>query len=84
MAVDPERQARVDAGHSQNGTMYVNEVRKGHDKPTVPNGDLVYMSTNLAELGSPKLSGAEGKTLEPGNYTVPGNKDGKTEGEDKP
>ena len=84
MAMDPERQAKVDSLHIQNGTMSVNEVRKEHDQPTVPNGDLVYMSTNLAELGSPKLSGVDGKTLEPGNYTVPVNKDGKTEGEDKP
>ena len=83
MAMDPERQAKVDALNLQTGVKTVNELRKEHDQPTVPNGDIVYMSTNLAELGSEKLSGNEGKTLEPGNYTVPGNKDGKTEDEDK-
>ena len=71
MAMDPERQAKVDALNLQTGVKTVNELRKEHDQPTVPNGDIVYMSTNLAELGSEKLSGNEGKTLEPGNYTVP-------------
>jgi hypothetical protein len=74
MAMDPERQAKVDALNLQTGVKTVNELRKEHDMPTVPNGDIVYMSTNLAELGSDKLSGNEGKTLEPGNYTVPQNK----------
>ena len=71
MAMDPERQAKVDLLHIQTGVKTVNEVRKEHDQPTVPNGDIVYMTTNVAELGSAKLSGADGKTLEPGNYTVP-------------
>ena len=82
MAMDPERQAKVDALNLQTGVKTVNELRKEHDQPTVPNGDIVYMSTNLAELGSEKLSGNSGQTLQPGNYTVPGNKDGKTEGEE--
>ena len=82
MAMDPERQAKVDALNLQTGVKTVNELRKEHDQPTVPNGDIVYMSTNLAELGSEKLSGNSGQTLQPGNYTVPGNKDGKTDGED--
>ena len=73
MAMDPERQAKVDLLHIQTGVKTVNEVRKDHDQPTVPNGDIVYMTTNVAELGSAKLSGADGKTLEPGNYTVPAN-----------
>lgn len=71
MAMDPERQAKVDQLNLQTGAMTVNEIRKAHDQPSVENGDIVYVSTNLAELGSPKLSGADGKTLEPGNYTVP-------------
>lgn len=71
MAMDPERQAKVDALNLQTGVKTVNELRKEHDQPTVPNGDIVYMSTNLAELGSEKLSGNDGRTLEPGNYTVP-------------
>jgi hypothetical protein len=84
MAMDPERQAKVDALNLQTGVKTVNELRKEHDMPTVPNGDIVYMSTNLAELGSDKLSGNEGKTLEPGNYTVPGKQGGNPDGEDKP
>ena len=71
LAMDPERQAKVDLLHIQTGVKTVNELRKEHDQPTVPNGDIVYMTTNVAELGSAKLSGADGKTLEPGNYTVP-------------
>ena len=82
MAMDPERQAKVDALNLQTGVKTVNELRKEHDQPTVPNGDIVYMSTNLAELGSEKLSGNSGQTLQPGNYTVPGNKDGKTDDEE--
>ena len=82
MAMDPERQAKVDALNLQTGVKTVNELRKEHDQPTVPNGDIVYMSTKLAELGSEKLSGNSGQTLQPGNYTVPGNKDGKTGSEE--
>lgn len=82
MIMDPERQAKVDALNLQTGVKTVNELRKEHDQPAVPNGDIVYMSTNLAELGSEKLSGNSGQTLQPGNYTVPRNNDGKTDGEE--
>ena len=71
LAMDPERQAKVDLLHIQTGVKTVNELRKEHDQPTVEKGDIVYMTTNVAELGSAKLSGADSKTLEPGNYTVP-------------
>ena len=70
MAMDPERQAKVDQLNLQTGAKTVNEIRAEHDMPTVEKGDLVYVSTNLAELGSPKLSGQTGQVLEPGNYTV--------------
>ena len=70
MAMDPERQAKVDQMNLQTGAKTVNEIRAEHDMPTVEKGDIVYVSTNLAELGSPKLSGQTGQVLEPGNYTV--------------
>lgn len=54
-AMDPERQAKVDQLNLQTGAQTVNEIRAGHDMPAVEGGDTVYVSTNLAELGSPKL-----------------------------
>ena len=43
--------------------MTVNEIRKQFDMPAVDGGDTIYLSTNLAELGSDKLRG--GAALEP-------------------
>lgn len=71
LAMDPERQAKVDQLNLQTGAKTVNEIRAEHDMPSVEKGDIVYVSTNLAELGSKKLSGDDMKELEPGNYTVP-------------
>lgn len=71
LAMDPERQAKVDQLNLQTGAKTVNEIRAEHDMPSVDKGDTVYVSTNLAELGSKKLSGDDTKELEPGNYTVP-------------
>ena len=71
LAMDPERQAKVDQLNLQTGAKTVNEIRAEHDMPSVDKGDIVYVSTNLAELGSKKLSGDDTKELEPGNYTVP-------------
>ena len=71
LAMDPERQAKVDQLNLQTGAKTVNEIRAEHDMPSVDKGDIVYVSTNLAELGSKKLSGDDMKELEPGNYTVP-------------
>lgn len=70
LAMDPERQAKVDQLNLQTGAMTVNEIRANHDMPAVNKGDIVYVSTNLAELGSPKLSGESSTELKPGNYTV--------------
>ena len=53
--MDPERQAKVDQLHLQMGWT-VNEIRADHDLPAVDKGNIVYVSTNLAELGSKKLS----------------------------
>ena len=55
LRMDLERQAKVDQLNLQTGAKTVNEIRKQYDKPAVENGDIPYVSTNLAELGSPKL-----------------------------
>ena len=70
LAMDPERQAKVDQLNLQTGAKTVNEIRAEHDMPSVEKGDIVYISTNVAELGSTKLSGESATELKPGNYTV--------------
>ena len=55
LAMDPERQAKVDQLNLQTGVKTVNELRAEHDMPSVPEGSIPYVSTNLAELGSEKL-----------------------------
>ena len=50
LAMDPERQAKIDQLHLQAGWR-VNEIRAQHDLPSVDKGDIVYISTNLKELG---------------------------------
>ena len=55
MRMDLERQAKVDQLNLQTGAKTVNEIRKQYDMPAVDGGDIVYVSTNLAELGSAKL-----------------------------
>ena len=72
LAMDPERQAKVDQLNLQTGAKTVNEIRAEHDMPSVEMGNIVYVSTNLAELGSAKLSGEAPTELVPGNYTVKG------------
>lgn len=67
LAMDPERQAKVDQLNLQTGAMTVNEIRQEHDMPSVEFGDTVYVSTNLAELGSDKL---KGKVQPPSEPTV--------------
>ena len=59
LRLDKEAQAKVDQLQLQTGAATVNEIRAQYDRPAVPNGDIIYVSTNLAELGSPKLSGAQ-------------------------
>lgn len=56
LAMDLERQAKVDQLHLQMGWT-VNEIRAEHDMPAIENGDISYVSTNLAVSGSEKLSG---------------------------
>lgn len=71
LAMDQERQAKVDQLNLQTGAKTVNEIRAEHDMPAVEKGDIVYVSTNVAELGSTKLSGETSTELKPGQYTVP-------------
>ena len=70
LAMDPERKAKVAQQRLQSGIASVNELRAEDDMPAVDKGDIIYVSTNLAELGSTKLSGETSTELEPGNYTV--------------
>ena len=60
LAMDPERQAKVDELNLRTGVKTVNELRSAHDMPSVPDGDIVYVITNLAELGSAKLRDVSG------------------------
>lgn len=83
LAMDPERQAKVDQLNLQTGAKTVNEIRAEHDMPSVDKGDIVYVSTNVAELGSQKLSGEPVTELQPGNYTVKGQQEPAKEGEEK-
>lgn len=55
LRLDKEAQAKVDESRLRTGTATVNELRKQYDMPAVPDGDIVYVLTNLAELGSDKL-----------------------------
>lgn len=71
LAMDLERQAKVDQLHLQMGWT-VNEIRAEHDMPSIEKGDIAYISTNLAELGSEKLRGNTAQ----GRPTVQPNEDG--------
>lgn len=66
MMFDKKGQAQIDKMNLETGSMTVNEIRKQYDMPAVPDGDKVYISTNLAELGSDKLRGNSGGNPEPG------------------
>jgi HK97 family phage portal protein len=65
LRLDKEAQAKVDQLQLQTGAATVNEIRAQYDRPSVEGGDTIYVSTNLAELGSPKLSGAQPAPAEP-------------------
>ena len=70
LRMDLEKQAKVDQMRLKMGWT-VNEIRNQYDMPAVEKGDIVYIETNVAELGSPKLSevsggrSSEDKTDEP-------------------
>ena len=52
--LDAKGQAEIDKLHLDTGWS-VNELRNQYDLPSIPEGDAHYVSTNLAEVGSPKL-----------------------------
>lgn len=71
LRLDKEAQAKVDQLQLQTGAATVNEIRQQYDRPAVEGGDIIYVSTNLAELGSPKLSGEQpAPTQEPNPQDV--------------
>jgi phage portal protein BeeE len=81
LAMDPERQAKVDLLELQTGASTINEIRAQHDRPSVENGDTPMASANLMTLDA--LIAKSGTTeLKPGNYTVkePTNQDNNEEG----
>ena len=63
LAMDPERQAKVDQLNLQTGAKTVNEIRQEHDMPAVENGDEPMASANLMTL---KALLAKSATAEPG------------------
>ena len=71
--LDAKGQAEVEQLNLQTGAATVNEIRAQHDKPAVKDGDIVYVSTNLAELGSEKLSSAGAGGGRPAQDTIPDN-----------
>ena len=86
MRLDKESQAKVDQMRLQTGTATVNELRKQYDMPAVEQGDIVYVSTNLAELGSAKLRGNDNGNVNDNvnvNGNGNGNDDGSKDGEEK-
>lgn len=70
--LDAKGQAEVDKLRLETGASTVNEIRTQYDRPAVPDGDRIYISTNLAELGGEKLSG----NPQPGRPTEPDNEKG--------
>ena len=77
LAMDPERQAKVDMLNLQTGAKTINEIRAEHDMPTVADGDEPMASANLMTLKALMAKSDAAQQLKPGNYTVePRNNDG--------
>ena len=70
LAMDPERQAKVDKQLIENGTKTPNEVRQEHDMPAVENGNEPMASANLMTLKALIAKSDASTTLKPGQYTV--------------
>ena len=70
LAMDPERQAKVDLANLQTGVSTVNELRAEHDRPAVEGGDEPMASANLMTLKALIAKSDATTTLQPGNYTV--------------
>ena len=75
LAMDPERKAKYYESMLRTGAMTVNEIRAEEDMPNVGDkGNIVYVLTNLAELGSAKLRDVAGggrPTQEPAKQEPP-------------
>ena len=75
LAMDPERKAKYYESMLRTGAMTVNEIRAEEDMPNVGDkGNIVYVLTNLAELGSAKLRDVAGggrPTTEPTKQPTP-------------
>lgn len=56
-SLDLDSKASYQMKTIQNGTFTINDWRRMENQPTVEGGDTVYISTNLAPLGSAKISG---------------------------
>ena len=70
LAMDPERQAKVDLLNLQTGASTINEVRAEHDRPSVEGGNEPMASANLMTLNALISKGEAATELQPGNYTV--------------
>ena len=75
LAMDPERKAKYYESMLRTGAMTVNEIRAEEDMQNVGDkGNIVYVLTNLAELGSAKLRDVAGggrPTQEPAKQEPP-------------
>jgi phage portal protein BeeE len=61
MTMDPTAKAKYYESMLRTGIMTVNEMRREEDMPNVGDkGNIVYVLTNLAELGSAKLRDVAG------------------------
>ena len=77
LAMDPERKAKYYESMLRTGTMTVNEIRSEEDMPSVgEKGDIPYVLTNLAELGSAKLRDVAGGGRPSEEPTEPDQKEG--------
>lgn len=56
-ALDLESKARWDKNRLENGLVSINDLRRERDVEPVEKGDDVYLSVNLAPVGSAKLNG---------------------------
>ena len=72
LAMDPERQAKVDKMYLEAGVKTVNELRGEHDMPAVENGDEPMASANLLTLKALLAKSAP----EPGRPTQEPQKEG--------
>ena len=79
LAMDLERQAKVDQLNLQTGAKTVNEIRAEHDMPAVENGDEPLASANLMTLKALMAKSEASTSLQPGNYTVKPNDEGNGE-----